>query len=378
MGGVKLVRRRVLSLTMALSLALSLISGHGAFAKETKTFTDLAGREITLELPVESMVIPGWSGSGNPFFTLFAIMGDDAPNMIIGMGDSLVKFRGWVWEKYIERYPALLDIPNVGRPPEINVEKIIALQPDVVVVPTGAYASGKDAFEILERAGVPIVQIDYHAQSLEKHVQSMRIIGDLVGKPERTEELIEFYKTQSALVYDRLAEADPSKQRIYIENGYDPAEYANTNGNWLWGVLSENAGGSNIARDKFERSGTLSPEFVLSIDPQVVVFTGSNWESRPNSLQLGYEATEEEAKRRLSQFLSRQGWENLSAVEDRKVFGIHQGLAREVWDFYALQVLAKWMHPELFEDLDPLDGFKEFHERFLGVEFSGVWAVELD
>ena len=54
------------------------------------------------------------------------------------------------------------------------------------------------------------------------------------------------------------------------------------------------------------------------------------------------------------------------------------GLSREVWDFYALQVLAKWLHPDLFQDLDPLDGFKEFHETFLGIDYSGLWAVELD
>jgi iron complex transport system substrate-binding protein len=375
----KRINRIFINIALLVLLAGSLVLTSGEALAGTKTtLTDLTGRKITLDLPVKSMVIPGWSGSGNPFYTLFALMGDDATKMIVGMGDSLKLFRHWVWEKYLERYPALANIPNVGRPPEINVEKIISLKPDVVVVPTGAYISAKDGCAILEKAGIPVVQIDYHAQSMEKHIKSMKLIGDLVGRPERAKELIDFYKAQCDLVYDRLAKSKHATPRVYYETGYSPKEYGSTSGKWMWGVLMQNAGGLNIARDKFERSGKLSPEFVLKADPEVVFFAGANWKARPESLQLGYNANEAEAKKRLSRFLTRPGWEHMTAVKNKKVFGLYMGISREIWDFYALQCLAKWFHPELFKDLNPLDGFKEFHEKFLGVKFSGVWSVELD
>ena len=34
----------------------------------------------------------------------------------------------------------------------------------------------------LGKAGIPVVQIDYHAQTMERHIQSMQLIGDLLER----------------------------------------------------------------------------------------------------------------------------------------------------------------------------------------------------
>ena len=42
----------------------------------------------------------------------------------------------------------------------------------------------------------------------------------------------------------------------------------------------------------------------------------------------------------------------------------------------AVQQLAKWLHPELFEDLDPNATMKELHERFLPIDYeTGYWIL---
>lgn len=349
-----------------------------ALAGKQATVTDLAGRKVTLELPVKSFVLPGWSGSGNPFYTLFALLGDDAPKMIVGMDPGLKKNRHWIWEKFIERYPALEKIPTVGAPPEINVEKIIALKPDVVLAPVGAYKSGRDAFTTLEKAGIPVILNDYHSESLDTHIRSMQLIGQIVGRPQRTRELVDFYTRQCAVVQNRLAAAPPTNLRVYLELGQNPDEYKNTYGNSMWGLLVPRAHGLNIASGVVENYAPVSPEFVLKSNPQVVIFTGANWPSSPASLQLGYYADDREAQKRLSAFLARPGWSQMEAVKNSRVYGIHHGLAREIWDFYPLQCMAKWFYPEIFKDLDPLDGFRKFHEKFLGVSLCGTWSVETD
>lgn len=364
--------------TILLSITLVCFAATRVMAQEKTTLTDLAGREVSLELPVNTVVLPGWSGSGNPFYTIFALMGEDGLNTVVGMDHGLRDYRHWIWNKFAENYPQLNSIPDVGRPPEINVEKIISLRPDVVLLPMQTFESVKDSIILLEKVGIPVVLNDYHAQTLENHIQSIELIGKLVGRQDRALELIEFYKKQCAVVEDRLAAKSPSKPRIYIEVGTDHDEYQNTYGNAMWGALAFRAGGENIAMGVIERWGPASPEFVLKSNPEVIVLTGSNWPERPRSLMLGYNAVVDNSRSRLDAFLARPGWSKLDAVKKGRVHGIHHGLAREIWDFYALQSLAKWFHPELFADLDPLENFKLFHKEFLGFEYSGTWAIDLD
>jgi iron complex transport system substrate-binding protein len=146
----------------------------------------------------------------------------------------------------------------------------------------------------------------------------------------------------------------------------------------MWGALIQRVHGQNITKGVVEGEQPASPEFVLKSNPQVVVLAGSNWPKRPDSLKLGYFADTADARTRLKRFLTRPGWDGMDAVKNRRVYGIHHGLAREIWDFYPIQCFAKWFYPELFADLDPLSNFKEFHQKFLKVDYSGVWSVELD
>lgn len=363
---------------LLLSMIVILCAATKVMAQGKTTLTDLAGRKVSLELPVNKVVLPGWSGSGNPFYTILALMGEEGLNTIVGMDHGLRDYRHWIWNKLSETYPQLNSIPDVGRPPEINVEKIISLKPDVVLLPMQTFESVKDSIILLEKAGIPVVLNDYHAQTLENHIQSIELIGKLLGRQDRASELVAFYKKQCAIVEDRLAAKSPAKPRIYIEVGTDHDEYQNTYGNAMWGALAQRAGGDNIALGVIERWGPASPEFVLKSNPEVIVLTGSNWPERPRSLMLGYNAVADDSRDRLDAFLARPGWSNLDATKNKRVHGIHHGLAREIWDFYALQTLAKWFHPELFADLDPLENFKLFHKEFFGIEYSGTWAIDQD
>jgi iron complex transport system substrate-binding protein len=367
----------IVALLILLAGLVALPAGN-AMANEKITLTDLAGRQVSLQVPVKSVVLAGGTGSGNPFFTLFALLGDDAAKTIVGMDQGLKRNRQWIWQKYLERYPLLGNIPDVGKPAELNVEKIIALKPDVVMATKGGYKGGKASFETLQKAGIPVILNDYHSETLDTHIKSMEMIGKVVGRPQRTKELVDFYKAQCAVVEDRLAKVSVVKPRIYVECGLDSKEYRNSYNKSMWGLLISRAGGANIAKGLIEGYGPISPEFVIKANPQVVVLTGANWPGKSRSLKLGYEAEQAEAKERLRGFLSRPGWNRIEAVKNRRVYGIHHVLSREIWDFYSLQCLAKWLYPDLFKDLNPLKNYKEFHEKFLGVEYSGVWAVQLD
>ena len=140
------IRDRLLSLLSAVGMLAVLSAWQPVQAAETTTITDLAGREITLELPVKSMVIPGWSVRAIHF------------SHVCADGRRRYGYDRWDWRQSSQissldlgeicrALPGIGEHPNVGRPPEPNVEKIISLKPDVVVVPTSAYVSAQDAME---------------------------------------------------------------------------------------------------------------------------------------------------------------------------------------------------------------------------------------
>ncbi len=92
---------------------------------------------------------------------------------------------------------------------------------------------------------------------------------------------------------------------------------------------------------------------------------------------MGYLSEPEETQKLLKAFTGRPGWSELDAVKNKRVFAIHHGLGREVYDVAAVAFLAKTLHPDLFEDVDPMAMLEEYYHRFLPYDLYGVWMTQL-
>ena len=341
--------------------------------------TDLAGRQVMVRVPVKRIILQS-SGSGGAFYTLFALGGKDVVKKIVGLDPGLKMYRHWIWQKFSDAVPELNDIPDIGDiyKGNFNIEKVIALRPDVVIVPPFAYKRGRDLFGKIEEADIPVVVIDYHSETLNTHLATIRLLGTLLGKERKAQELSNFYKAQVEKVYKRLKTIKKPKPKVYVECGMKgPAEYFNTYGNYMWGALIEKCGGINIAKGKIEKWGPINPEYLLSENPDVIIITGSYWPKASGSMKLGYFANQEDSRNLLRAFTKRPGWDALKAVKQGRVYSIHHGLSRDIWDFVPIQFMAKCFYPEEFKDLDPVESLKEFHKKFLPVKYSGVWMISL-
>jgi iron complex transport system substrate-binding protein len=345
----------------------------------TVTLTDLAGRTVSIDLPVERVVLTFY------FEEYVPIEGGENPfKRIVGWSRGYWEGRRqWTWETYKSAFPEINDIPDVGyiNKGTFNPEKVMSLHPDVVIMYSSDYEIAKDDVAKLDKAGIPVVVVDYHSETLEAYNQSTMLFGKILGREERALEIMDFYRKQVEKVTTKVEDLNGPKPTVYVECGNKgPSEYSNSYGEgYMWGGVIDKCRGKNIG-DGVVSAGkeeTISPEYLLKQNPDVIIITGSYWPAVNDSMRLGYSAQLDDSRERLEAFTERSGWKDLSAVKNGRVYAIDHGLARSLHSFVAMQAMAKCLYPEEFEDLDPAENYKEFHERFLPVKYSGLWTVAL-
>jgi iron complex transport system substrate-binding protein len=344
-------------------------------AAEKVTVTDFHGRFVTLKVPVERFVLLESSKTHE----IAAILGDEFAGKIVGWDNDFKKNAGDAYAKFVEKFPQLNDIPDVGSMDggTMSIEKVMTLRPDVVIAHEWQFMWGgdatKDAVARLDQAGIPILFVDYYMDPLRNSTKSTLLLGKIFGKEERAQALVDFYNKQADMVYSRLEKIKKPKPSVYVEVAYKgPAEYGISYGDVAWGSIIKKAGGDNIGEPVLVKKGKpLSPEYLIEKNPEIIILTGRNWKT-PGSVKMGYLATEEAITRdSMAAYVGRLGWDVLKAVAQKKVFGIYHGFCYSIYNFIALQALAGWFYPEEFKDVDPTATLREYHKRFMPIEYNG-------
>lgn len=360
--------------------ALSLLC-VGPLLADPVTVTDIAGREVTLPGPVERVIL----GEGRQIF-FAAVLDREAPfDRIVGWRDDLRQAAPESYAAYAEKFPQLAGIPTFGgfKDGTFDIEQAVSLDPDVMIMNLEAKAATDEAGyeEKLAKVGIPIVYVDFREDPFAHTPQSMEIIGKLFGKPERAAEFNAFYKAQMDRVTSVIAaHPDIARPLTFVERagGYSE-DCCMSFGNANFGQFVELAGGTNMATPFIPGTfGTVNPEQIIASDPEQIVVTGGNWEAYvPGGAWVGVGpgADQAEARRKLAALMQRPAFTGVKAAETGQVHAIWHQFYNTPYSFVAVQQLAKWLHPELFADLDPAATLAELHSRFLPVDYRpGYWV----
>lgn len=342
------------------------------------TVTDLAGREVEVQLPVQRVVL----ASARHIHEFGAVGGEGVLDTIVGWGSDLELYDADTYQKYVEEFPDKVDaITDVGYSDTFDAEAVIALEPDVVVFPGWSTEDEAVLVDIdkLAEAGIPSVFVDYYNDPYVSPVESTLLIGTLLGEEDRAQEIVDYYQEQLDIVANTLAEIEGDQPQVYVEVGSEgPEMYGNTYGDSGLGAVVTKAGGINIAEGDLGRleadTEKIDPEYLIDTNPDVIIISGSHWETA-GSMWLGYYANEAESRSLLKAFTERTGWDTLDAVQQGHVYSSFHGFSFRIYNFAGVQAFAKWFYPEEFADLDPAANFQEFHERFEPVSYSGVWML---
>lgn len=343
---------------------------------------DVTGRDVEVEVPVKHVIL----GEGRQIYFLAALDKDNPFQHVVGWRDDLPKADPESYAAYLAKYPDIAKLPTFGgmKDGTFDIEQAVALKPDVILMNVDAKTATEEAgyIEKLAKVGIPLVYVDFREKPMENTEPSMRIMGTLMGKEKVAEDFIAFRADAIRQVTDVLERNKPAKPVVFVERagGYSD-DCCMSFGNENFGKMVELAGGTNMAREIIPGTfGTVNPEQIIASNPDQVIITGGMWEGYVpggNWVGVGYGADTAEAHRKLENLTKRPAFTGIKAVKDGNVHAIWHQFYNNPYQFVAIQQIAKWLHPDLFADLDPEATFKELHARFLPLDYKPGYFVSL-
>lgn len=344
--------------------------------------TDILGRQVTLPAPAQRVVL-----AQARHFQVLSLLAPDPAAILAGWSDEFKTSFAPDYAVALERFPALAQVPVVGRhrADTFSVETTLGLRPDLVVM-TASFAGlapGQPAAESplirsLEAAGVPVIVIDFFIHPMENTIPSLRALGEAIGHGDRAEAFIRFYEARLATIASRLDGLDDAdRPPVFVHAHAGITDCCSSPGAGTFNEMVEYAGGHNIGADVLKTpTGKLNFEYINARMPQVYVATGTGSRAA-KGLAIGAGVDETAARASLRRLIDANHLDALPAVRSGNSHGVWHAFNDSPLHVVLIEALAHWIHPERFADLDPADTLRTINTRFLAVPLDGTYLVNL-
>jgi len=231
-------------------------------------------------------------------------------------------------EQFSDYPPAARELPKVGSYKLPDVERIVALRPDLCL----AIKDGNPphVLERLRGLGIPVYVVD--PRNLPGVIATLEEMGHLLGAAHQARELAAALNHRYQRIKDLVARAT-HRPRVFFQIGVSPIVSAGSH--TFLDELITTAGGLNLAAGKvlYPR---FSQEQILALQPEVIIITSMDRGGAFEQVKAVWEH-----------------WESLPAVRNRRIFLVDSDLvdrpAPRLLD--GLELLFRLIHPELAGEL---------------------------
>ncbi|MCG8468295.1 MAG: ABC transporter substrate-binding protein [Gemmatimonadetes bacterium] len=338
------------------------------------TLTDVRGRTVTLPDGAPRIAI-----DDGRYLLALSLLLEDPTTAIVGWPHDVNRIGDGTYERYVDRFPRLPELGRVSSSATaFSIEQTLAVDPTVAVFSLGRGPTDEQ-IEQLDRAGVVSVFLDFYMDPLANVDRSLEILGQLVGETARADRFVALRQERRSRIRRALDDDAPERPSVFFEAhaGMSP-ECCNSPGKGNVGVYIDLVGGHNIGADVLPGPiGRLSLEYVLERDPAVYVATGGPHLVGTGGLVLGTGYGPQAATEALIRAVERPGIEHLDAVGLGRAHGLSHHLLNSPLDIVAIELLARWIHPDRFADVDPAATLDVINRDFLVVELDGTHWVSL-
>jgi len=180
----------------------------------------------------------------------------------LGLGDRVVGVTDWC------DYPEeALDKEKVGGYINPDMEKIVALNPDLILV---AYGTPMDVINNLVGLGLTVFGIK--STDLDDALNDIRTVGEITDKEVDAQALTYEMENRIQAVTNETEELEQRPKVFYIV-GHEPSLWTAGSGTFI-NELIENGGGENTCQN-ITGYAPISVEYVLARDPEIII--ASQW-----------------------------------------------------------------------------------------------------
>jgi len=316
--------KKFTQITMMLLLAIAIITGCST-ANETANQNEKGSQTEQTDFPVKMK-----DASGNE------ITIDKRPKKIVSLIPSNTEIlfalgleKEVVGVSDFDNYPEAATKKTKIGGMEFNVEKIIGLNPDLVLAHESSMSSSKDGFKQLEDAGITVFIVK-DATNFDDTYESIDVISEVTGTEKNGDEIIKDMKDDLAVIEDK-AKTLKEKKKVWVEVSPSPEIYTAGKGTFIDEMLS--AINAENAASELDGWAKVSEEQPVAYNPDVIVTTYGYYTENPKK-----------------QVMARKAWREVSAIKNNNIYDVHSDKVTRPGPrlIEGVEELAQAIYPEVY------------------------------
>ncbi len=315
---------------------------------EMITVTDGLGREVTVPKSPERVVC---SNSGCLRYLTYL----QAEDTVVGVDSIEIEETIFDARPYALANPQFREYPLIGEfRGKDDPEKIVAANPQVIF--KTQLTSPEEADELSEKTGIPVIALNYGSLSTyrEDMYASLRLMGEVMGKEDRAEEVITYFDAAIDDLNTRTEDIPVDEQPSTYVGGIayrGPHGFQSTEPAYPPFIFIH---ANNVAAELGTEHADVAKEKIVEYDPDVIFVDLLTLQTDPTAVD---------------ELRDDPSYQGLSAVQSGEVYGVlpyncyTQNHGSILADAYYIGTV---LYPDQFSDIDATEKADEIYTFLVG------------